>query len=93
MTNAEKLKKLETIIEKYGLNALPTTDVARQIHAELTAVELMYVLDRPAVFDTNLLKSIKMNVAEFREAQKQALFLHVLLEAEPMIKPSNANNS
>ena len=87
MTNKSKLKKLEGIIESYGLNTLPTTDVARQRHAELSAEELMHALDRPAVFDTDLLVSLKMDVAEFREAQKQALYLHVLLEAEPMIKP------
>ena len=82
MTSAEKLDKLLGIIEKYQLTTLPESKVARQINRELNADELMDVLDRPAIYDLALLKSVRMTAAEFRIAQKQALYLHVLLEAE-----------
>jgi hypothetical protein len=81
MTSTEKLNELHGLIEKYQLTTLPQTEVARQITKELNADELMDVLDRPAIYDLALLQSIKMTTGEFRGAQKQALYLHLLEEA------------
>jgi len=82
MTSAEKLNELQVLIGKYDLTTLPQTEVARQINQELSADELMDVLDKPAIYDLALLKSVKMTAAEFREAQQQALYLHLLEEAQ-----------
>jgi hypothetical protein len=86
--NKKKLKQLENIILKYALNNTnpPSTDVALQLYHEMDIDELMFALDQPAIFDLNLLQSIKMTTKEFREAQKEALWLHVMLIAEPILK-------
>ena len=82
MTRAEKLDELQNLIQKYDLTTLPETDVARQINRELNAEDLLAILDRPAIYDLALLESIKMTPSEFRTAQKQALFQHILEEAK-----------
>lgn len=79
------LKPLEDIIDKYMLGTLPTTDTAKQLFHELDADELMSVLDKPAIYDADLLQRIKMTATEFRQAQEQALYLHVMLEAESIL--------
>jgi len=86
MKDAAKLKELEKFIEEYELGTLPTTDIAMQIYHELDAATLMCTLDRPAVYDTELLKSLNMTGAEFREAQRQALYLHIMDVAFPILE-------
>jgi hypothetical protein len=56
--------------------------VAKQIHRELNTEELLGALNRPAIYDLALLKDLGMTVTEFRQAQKQALYLHLLEQAE-----------
>ena len=82
MRNDWKLNELQGLIVKYDLKTLPETDVAKQIHRELNAKELLGALDRPTIYDLALLKGLGMTVTEFRQAQKQALYLHLLEEAE-----------
>ncbi len=89
-TDCIRLEPFRRIIEANGLGTLPQTDVAKYLFHEMSANELLHSVNQTPIYDNDLLQEIKMSASELREAQKQALFLHIMLMAKEII--SNGQN-